>query len=334
MKLLQRPILPESKGLDPHPVGGRGSWLGGMGGAPVAFSAQTTAAVAPGANTPLNVGTLQLGFRSGYWVDEIRMNAWATGGGLTPSNNGLAAFTSFHFQTGTKAFSKGAVPMGLYAPIFSQFDYGAEQTVSPGGYISFARTRWKLPKPLFMNPGDAIQCSVFVGNTFLTNAQNLSVNASVTYIGRALAQGAKPPVSRQVPWLGWFQKDSDTAFASCTNELQNPFTSRLIVQRFTSRTFVNAAGTAFGEQQSAAQLQNGANDPYCEMHLDDSLGYQIVPKFHGVGMVFDTSRHAWTFSRTMGPREQFNLQLRNAGGAIVRKFQTQVGMVGYRDEEV
>jgi len=333
MKLITRPLLPKPAGLDPHPVGGRGSWLGGMGGAPVAFSAQTAAPIAIGANAPLNVGTLQLGFRSGYWIDEIRMNAWTPEHtGLTPAVTGLSSYVAFQFQTGTKQFSKNAVPMGLYAPVFSINDSGAEIT-SLTKFTAFSRVRWKLPKPLYMNPGDAIQCNVFANKIAIVDTQ-LTVNASVTYIGRALAQGAKPPISRQVPWVGWFQKDSDTTFAGCTNELQNPFTSRLIIERFTSRTYQNGAAGAFSEVMAAAQLANGAGDAYCEIHIDDSLGYQIVPKFHGVGMVFDTSRHAWTFSRSMGPREQFNVQLRNAGNAVVNKFLTQVGMVGYRDEEV
>ena len=330
MKLITRPLLPKPAGLDPHPVGGRGSWLGGMGGAPVAFSAQTLASIEVGTNTPLNVGTLQLGFRSGYWIDEIRMGAWTNQLGGVTSLNGVGGVVAFQFQTGTKQFSKNAVPMGLYAPVFSQNDFGDAQTAGAGTYVSFSRVRWKLPKPLFMNPGDAIQCNVFNRSTVLSNKP---INASVTYIGRALAQGAQPPISRQVPWIGWFEKDSNLAYAECTNELQNPFTSRLIVERFTSRTYRSTTGETPVSSLMLSQLPNAAGDGYCEVRLEDSLGYAIVPQFAPIGAVFDTSRHAWTFSRTMGPREQFNLSMRNAG-TVTTRFFSQVAMIGYRDEEV
>jgi hypothetical protein len=81
-----------------------------------------------------------------------------------------------------------------------------------------------------------------------------------------------------------------------------------------------------------------APSSYPEVQLFDSLGYAIVPSYTPVNDVFDGMRAAWTFGRTLGPREQFDLQMRKAGGNLGVTggvdYWTQVGVVGFREEDV
>jgi hypothetical protein len=69
------------------------------------------------------------------------------------------------------------------------------------------------------------------------------------------------------------------------------------------------------------------------IHIEDSLGYRVTNDYVPIGYVFDPFRRAWTFSRPIGPREQFNVKLLNKGVVpSIRAFITNIGMVGYRDE--
>jgi hypothetical protein len=258
--------------------------------------------------------------------------------------DGIGGALRVKFQTGNRQFSKFPVPLGLYAPVFSQLDFGTvpsgvnanQDTLSR----SYCNVRWPLPKALWMAPGDVIQ-AVFeylpVGLVGALPLPNVSVN--VTYVGRTIAPGTPAPDKRQIPWVSFFGMETNQGYISTIDEFRNPFTYPMVVQRFTERTFAQEANgdvrEVFAAGQTPAMLNS--NGQFVSCRLYDSLGYAIVKEFAPVGLVFDTSRHAWTFSRSLGAREQFDLTLRTDDTSGVAPVPgdgwfTLVGMVGYRDE--
>ncbi len=336
-------------GLGPNPiVGGKGGLRGGSGGAPISFTASAQGLVS-GQSIMLDTGTLQSGFRTPYFIDEIRMqivsDEYDQGPdvGMVGTWGGIGGNLRVQFQTGNRQFSKKPVPMGLYAPVFSPEDFGSLPAglngVTPT-LRSYCNVRWPLPKPLWMAPGDVIQAVFDYLPLNQLGAPQPDVTVNVTYVGRTIAPGTAAPDTRQIPWVSFFEKLSDDAYLTTTEEFRNPFTYPMIVQRFTERTYSEAPAIGGLEEQ----LSNGqlpamldSNNQFISMKLEDSLGYAIVKDFAPVGLVFDTSRHAWTFSRSLGAREQFNLTLRtddvNGAAAVPGPgWHTLVGMVGYRDE--
>ena len=215
-----------------------------VGGAPVVFSAQTT--LAPGKAAVLNAQTLQSGFRTSYFIDEIRI-AMHTSKISTVSSaqgiTGLSGLVSILFQTGKYQFSKTAVPVGLLAPLFGQ-DYGNVAMGGAANYRSFASVRWMLPKPLFMPAGDVVLATVNLDALALLTtlfSGEPCVTVTVTYVGRLVPQGYIAQ-QRDVPWLAWWTKNASTAYAEAQTNLRNPFMIPAHVQRFTQRTYDSKFG--------------------------------------------------------------------------------------------
>ena len=315
-----------------------------LGGAPVVFSAQAT--LAAGKSVVLNAQTLQSGFRTPYFIDEIRVsmhtNSYAAeaDGVYFP---GLSGLVSILFQTGKYAFSADAVPVGLLAPIFGT-DYGmttvsADGTIATDQYRGTSTVRWMLPKALFMPAGDVILANVALADLpglTLMFGTDPCVTVTVTYIGRLVPQGWIAP-TRAVPWLAWWTKTDSEEYKTATTRLRNPFTIPVHVQRFTQRTYSSYYAPPFAEYNEIPyryQLTSNT-DAYQSIHISDSRGYEITNKRVAIGDVFDTSRHAWTFGRELGSREQFNMEMVTENFAAidvaVPKI-TNVGVVGYRLE--
>jgi hypothetical protein len=337
-------------GLGPNPiVGGAGGMRGGSGGAPIAFTASAPGLV-NGQSIMLDTGTLQSGFRTPYFIDEIRIQVVTDefkveGGGFAWP--GIGGNIRVKFQTGNRQFSKFGVPIGLYGPVFSNRDFGTVDSGVDGDgdavRRSYSNVRWPLPKPLWMAPGDVIQ-AVFTYDAIMGVAEVVPkppVTVNVTYIGRSIAPGTPAPSTRQIPWVSFFEYKTDDGYLSTTDEFRNPFTYPMIVQRFTERTFFEEGDPSQNLREELSRGQTPAmlntNGQFVSMRLYDSLGYAIVKEFAPIGLVMDTSRHAWTFSRSLGAREQFDLTLRTddpAGAAStpIPGWHTFTGMVGYRDE--
>lgn len=348
MKVIKRPLVtprpnPE---LARNPV--NSGLRGDFGGAPVVFSAFLTD-LTPGNTYNLDTKTLQPGFRTPYWIDEIRVSAL----GRTPSGvlrqvqlDGMGCYLEFRFQTGHYAFSRNPAPIGLHAPRWSHFDTGTNLSgvnLISGVFRDFASFRWPLPKPLYMPAGDAVQALVRY-RSFPALAsygrEGFTIDRlNVTYVGRLAAPGTPAPQKRCVPWVAAFEKPGNVAQAQTNDEFRNPFSDKpLYVQRFTSRTYFASDSIFFKymAETNDYQLPTYNNLPFTQVKLYDSLGYAIVPNYTPVGDVFDSVRGAWTFGRTLGPREQFDLQLQQAGGTdfLPPDYLTQVGIVGYREETI
>ena len=311
-----------------------------VGGAPVVFSAQTT--LAAGKAAVLNAQTLQSGFRTAYFIDEIRismhtvkMTTIQSAQGIT----GLSGLVSVLFQTGKYQFSKTAVPVGLLAPLFGQ-DYGNVVMGAVGDYRSFSSVRWMLPKPLFMPAGDVVLATVNLEALALLTTlfgTDPCVTVTITYVGRLIPQGYIAQ-QRDVPWLAWWTKNASTAYAEAQTAFRNPFMVPAHVQRFTQRTYEEKYGGALTEyyhEESAMGQLYTSGETYETIKIHDSRGYAITNKFIPLGDVFDVSRHAWTFGRELDSREQFNMEMTTENLALLpvnHEIITNIGLVGYRSE--
>lgn len=313
-------------------------------GVPVSFSTGATG-IAAGSTIPLNVANLQSGYRASYWIDEIRMQVYSDYGLAIaiPAINQMGGYMmQFQFRTGSYAFSKTPIPMALYAP---QYGFSGLNEVQIANSALGHSVRWPLPKPLFMGPGDQIQCAVtrlpgiMVGTNF---------NATVTYVGRMLPPGAAGPVSRCVPWVSNYIHDFANSYSETQDEFKNPLVLPLWIHRFVGRPGSKDTGGAadssatgngitggdFGSQHNMLPTSNAIK--YASVYIEDSLGYKIVAgnsnAYAPVGAVFDTERCAWTFGRPLGPRQQFNMKFQTIGTVGGTNAIFGVGMVGYREE--
>lgn len=329
-----------------------------VGGAPVAFSAQ--AELAANEIVVLNAQTLQSGFRTPYFIDEIRVSmmtspydATTVGDSTTfPTRafTGLSGAVDILFQTGDKMFSADFVPTGLMAPIFGPLDYGSaynDTVATVTRSRAFSTVRWLLPKPLFMPAGDVVLANVRLNDPFgvfgdYWTSGAKAVKVTVTYIGRLVPPGYTAK-TRDVPWLAWFSKLASESWKSSQTRFRNPFLIPAHVQRFVSRTYAVKYESAspvenyFSELWQTGQVPSTAV-PYQELKMDDSRGYSIVPRYAPIGMVFDATRKVWTFGRELTSREQFNMEIRNAlptpALAANTDYLTNIGLIGYRTEDV
>jgi hypothetical protein len=341
--------------LGPNPVNGGGNIMGGLGGAPVSFTANATLSVGQ-QNIPLNAQTLQSGFRSAYFIDEVRMsvvtptayNASSINGYLI---DGLLGLVTARFFTGSYAFSACPIPIGLYAPVLggsptpqngtTAADYGA-YSVGPVGAdteVSRGSVRWVLPVPLYVNAGDVLQCLLGYLQPAIVTAMP-DVKVTVTYVGRFINPGSAPPSAAYVPWVGLYSRKFSEGYGSTNEQLRNPFLKNWTAQRFTSRIFIDqrmgSGMHRFLEVDSTYGMYNPVT-PYWRVKMSDSMGYAIVPRATPVGSVFDlAARRAWTFNRDIAAREQVNLDVTpvNALTAIngTADLTLNVALVGYREE--
>lgn len=336
------------KTSNPSWVGAAGMKATGMApvGAPVSFSGALTN-IAQGQTATMDLTGLQNGYRTAYWIDEIRMNVYSNdiaGNPFSPTPIGTAGaggyMMQFQFSTGKYAFSRTPISMSLYAPEYGISKLFNNQNTS---YLRGRSVRWVLPKPLFMAPGDQVQCAVNRLNG-VGSFSGVNFNANVAYIGRALPPGASGPTTRCVPWISQYVHDYANAYSDSGQTFRNQFMSPLHVHRFVGRpgnkasdgAFDNTAtgsgitGGDFNTQHNMLPTSNGI--AYAKVNITDSLGYKITRDYSPVGSVFDTERCAWTFGRPLGPREQISMQFQTVGTVSVTNTIFGVGMIGYREE--
>jgi hypothetical protein len=226
----------------------------------------------------------------------------------------------------------------LLAPRYSAWDWGA-QIVSNGVTTSFGNVRWKLPVPLYMAPGDALQCMLDNDATYYAAA----LNVQVTYVGRIITQGAEAPEARAVPWVGWFEKLSDVPPVGSTDSWRNPFMHPLHVERLTCRVYDVRSVISTDIQATFDGMlpsEQFIGSTYMTIGLQDSLGYKIASCMGStgqsvdtpIGAVFDPPRLAWTFQRPLAAREALEAVITNSDATIAGQL-GQFGMVGYREEK-
>lgn len=317
-----------------------------MHGAPVSFSGRV-GGLGAGENEVVDASALQNGYRTPYYIDEIRMTSWfdsflTSGGTPDPYSQGTAPqtlgyATKFLFRVGAHKISDEPIPMGSYGPNYNGTALGEIYSNGQGRFGS--SQRWLLPKPLLMQPGDVILATVF-RDASAGSAVAVDANATVTYVGRALPPGAKTPLVRNVPWVAKYEHAFSQSYSRTgvngKNPFQNPFTNPLTVHRLTGKVANIRSDQA--RPTSGSFLSNfgpvmlpvtGVADLAC--YMEDSQGYKITRAFTSVGAIFDTGRNAWTYNRAIGPREQIDMQFQ-LNGATDSITAFVVGLIGHREE--
>lgn len=326
------------------------------GDAPISFYAASQALTfASRSNDVLNVETLQPGFRAPYWIDEIRMSFYTEveleARGAGQNSNGYSGIIKAKFSTGSYAFSKQTHAIGIHGPVWGGIDANGNSYRPDTGQsinndetnmYTYGYVRMPLPKPLYMPAGDAVQCYVELDSSYATAVSNdPTVYFQLTYIGRLIAPGTPAPLVRNVPWISshaslWSALNQSS---HTTDEFRNPFTKTLNVQRLTMRAYDEDPTQII--ESGDTNLPAGTTQGWVGIQMDDSQGYVIAKNALGdgyvpIGEVFDTARRAWTFNRSLGPREQLNMQLATRG---IDAFGSPglhiiIGMIGYREESL
>jgi len=337
VNILRPQFTKQGQGLGRNPVAEKG--------APVSFGTQLANLTVAQQTAVLNTQALQAGYRTPYYIDEIRMTAFTGESAGSAAVTALAYSLRAKFQTGRHAFSKGPIPLSLYAPVFLRAGYATSYL---NGIFAFFRgvveVRWVLPKPLYMEPGDVIQCYLERSNQFNTGPQYASNNFNVTYVGRAIAPGKKPPPCKYVPWVAFYDHPTTVAsgYSNAGESFRNPFTIPLNVHRFTQQTYVevNTTPGQFLQWEGGRGPTNPSSfgeTSFTQIRLYDSLGYAIVKEFAPIGEVMDLARQAWTFSRPIGPREQFDAEFSSTpitNTPFITRYDTLLGMVAHREEAI
>lgn len=312
-------------GLGKNPTAGTG--------APIALTAEL-GAVAAGSGAVFPTIGLQPGFRTAYWIDEVRITV---GNIRQNAQSGLPVALRLLFQTGAYKVSKFPIPSMMFSQIYGydEYDFGPERAVTLNR-LEYTNFRWLLPKPLYMPAGDILQCSVERDATF-ASAFTMQ-NTMLSYLGRACAPGDAPPAVRNIPWVTYYKHPGASAYSETNDEFRNPFLKPLMVQRLIARYGRLASFPQPDQLISAFSAQNSLPSAivptlrFPNVKILDSLGYMIVPTMTPLGAVIDPLRAAWTFNRALSPREQLAIAFQTVGSDI--PADTFLSMVGYREENV
>jgi len=116
-------------------------------------------------------------------------------------------------------------------------------------------------------------------------------------------------------------RDSDAEF-------RNPFTIPWHVQRLTSRLYNISDDLEGGVATTPAPATPGTIPT---IRIVDSYGYAVVPNPTSWYQVFRSGENsAWTFNRTVDPRESYSIQIDNSQPFAAETV--DIGMIGYREE--
>ncbi len=369
-----------------RPNSGLGKSLVGNEGSPMSFTASVTG-LTPGLTKVFDSAALQPGYRTPYVIDAITMlvkspvicESETIGAFQLMDGTGFGGLVDFLFQTGHHAFSAKPIAAPNFTPRYMFWpDTVTQQISNPGAAGQLYQTaeelceqvgdvtvggeaapagqfycvyKWLLPKPLLLLPGDVINasCQRHADLAAGTSSPFGSMEATVTYTGRALPPGEKLPKTQCVPWVGMFDQvdkaitgTTVTAapWANSNREFENPFQRNWNVQRLVARNVFASAGTGNAVSVGGVSLIGAAANTY-SLKITDPLGYQITTGFVPISAIANyNDSSAWTFSRPVGPRQRVNMEFdfgthtvaSNIGtGGGLRKM---VSLVGYREEDL
>jgi hypothetical protein len=320
-----RPVNPGlvgGKGLGKNPIAQRG--------APISLTAQVRDVVA-GSTRVFDTAALQPGYRVPYLIDEIRFDLDSEFTQFFFDYYPLAPNVQFIFTIGQHQFSQVPVPMSLYGPEYSE--NGSIENGDDNDAVQiadfFERRRWLLPKPLWLGPGDVIQCSVVRPLTGIAIIDNANVNvATITYVGRTIPPGTPPPPVRNVPWVAWYQHPSEKTYSESNDQFRNKFLKPWHIHRTVAAIVGQNVGRSYDQYMFERATQR-----YATIKLADSLGYEITRDFVPMADLYAAKYgDAWTFRRSIGPREQLNVAFNTFDPASSGALSPMVSFVGYREE--
>lgn len=302
------------------------------GGVPILLSSSVT--LSEGETKSPDLGRLQNIFRSPMVIDEIRFMLTATIASTEVHNFGGSVRA--RFKMGRIDLSDQFVPIWLHGPILEDAFLNIEGNIilvpplNPGEEHVVGHFRWVLPRPLFVPVGNVLAPTFSRQHDF----RGGTVNVDVVYCCRRLPAGTPTPNEIDVPFIGVFVAPEMTAgdsgvALSTARDLFNPFTRELYVQRFLGRVQQRTAGNPNLDRIFDGTTSLGGNTT---IRIQDSKGYNITRDFVPWTHVFDVNRRAWTFRRSLAPKEWYAVQILVPLADRDVYFQPQISMVGWRKE--
>src|ERR1700682_435950 len=285
---------------------------------PLLLSAKTPNLTNNAVVSPTDASFLANPTRQAMFVDEIRFSIPS---GIPAQGSGATvamAFTGCRLTMGRLAITNGFVPLVFFGKSLTPTD------VSNGGIALTASTQsgfcvtWKLPKPLYVPPGEFISPRFQfvpqvapVGSAGFPDVTPFQIEMSI--VGRSLPVDCPVPRTIDMPWISFWQSKAlnCTVSASVTvltrdqsreTDLVNPFNSPLYLQRLVGR--LPAIGTAGGagafEANDAGFCFIGSE--FVTLRMVNSYGGVMVKDFTPFYDLFHLFDKAWTINTKMPPK--------------------------------
>lgn len=298
--------------------------------APILLSGQVS--INPGQTVSAPTQDLTSPFREAIWVDSIHWTAFGRPGSpvqVLPWNWGGTIRTRLVLGRTelTRNRNNAFVPIWNFGPQVNdnsaslQFD---RESADPSVAASFYK--WKLPRPLYVPPGMSLQ------SEFSRTADGgpNGVVVSVGYAGRYVDPSLPTLHEIDVP-LVCFAEAAGTLASFMSNE--NDFVNPYLTTYFTQRFILRAQETR--DVGSGPYLSEATNlNTVAQVKVQDTYGVNIVRDFldWNTGVVFDANRRAWTFNKTLEPKERYNVQFRPPVGSATFGADLMLSLVGWRKE--
>jgi hypothetical protein len=310
-----------------------------------------------GNRTPVvipDVERLQVPFDvGGFWLDEILIQT-------TEQNSDPADPASTHAKLFVrltldgKEITRDFVPAWLFAPVqdvlVEHMSNATDWFTAGDTGITNTAIRWRLPKPLFLKPGQTL-IPQFQGRSPDDNAGVFVLDpgclVDIGYLGRTVPIGTPLPSKVCLPYVshaGLVQPTSGQAASQIfTEEFRNWFSTDLYVQRFVMRHGV--ASGQVGDQTEIDEYATGSAFALASLPYTDSVmsvdilapnGFKCLENYPQAVEAFWHSRHHWTHGTILKPGATFRITL--AQTATLTSFQDvngvarAISMVGYREE--
>lgn len=257
------------------------------------------------------------------------------------ATNGMASggVLGCKLELGKIKLTNGFVPIWLFGRCENFFADTPEIVPFGAGAASIPlEFSWKLPRPLFVPSG-----AVIVPTFEHRGVTQGPVDVQISYSGRQLSMGARPPPVICAPWAASyvsipFQDTVTGTDLSRETDLVNPFDVPIHLQRFTGRLSVASLAVTVGVAN--AQIYSDAFTYGAELDMTvtmaDSAGNFVVKNALPFRQVFGGSTRSWEVHGIMPPRSFYAVLVQHAArpvGALtfVLTRQCHVGLTGWRE---
>jgi len=280
-------------------------------------------------------------------IDEIHFTPVLTNVAATLGFIQAIDFTGVSFTLGRLPITNGFVPLGVLG-----------KSLNPQELNDGTGRVWRLPKPLYIPPGEILQprfqyqLPAMPGGTILTDSAS-PFNIEISYIGRILPINYPKPKYIQAPWVSFWNskffrvdnQSSATTDASRETDLVNPFNSPLHLQRFNGRIVTATDDNVSGPNGGEADIRGASfiGSETTTLRMVSSYGSVLVRDFTSVYDLFHLYDKTWTVNTVMAPKTFFIVNLAAAAtptsffaapglvSALGTIAQLQMALVGYRN---
>jgi hypothetical protein len=227
------------------------------------------------------------------------------------------------------------VPIWNFGPVIDETMDSASGWASPQNSVttsgkddSLQHFLWKLPKPLFLRPGDMIFPE------FQRQSDGVAGTSKVyiTYHGRLMPIDCPIPPEVWIPYVSaWIPTlaNGQTYYVSNKDHFSTSFRCR---STFSVSSSVSSAPTPDRRASCSTSRCTGwmpRKRRRCLSKSPDSKGYQVCGDFVPSSCVFNINRRALTVKTVIDPNEMFIVEYANVPSTTV---QPMLSMIGARKE--